>query len=185
MSITENSPFIRGDKITLMPINLNHINLYTRWACNPKVRKYSRNEIPHTIEDSIKFYNASENQERKRINFEIWHNNDEKSIGLCEIGDISWTNRNAYIGFLIGEIDYWGQGFGTEITQLLIEYGFKELNLNKITAEVIAPNIGSRRCLEKNNFRLEGSLIEDQYIYGIYLNVLLYGRLKRNWINSK
>ena len=113
--------------------------------------------------------------------FEIWHKIDKKPIGYCEFDDISWTYRVACIGFIIGELEYWGKGIGTEIVKMLLEYGFKELNLHKITSEVLVPNIGSIRIIEKNGFKLEGKFREEMYIDGIYYDMLKYGLLKEEW----
>ncbi|MFX1489889.1 MAG: GNAT family N-acetyltransferase [Promethearchaeota archaeon] len=174
-------PFITGEIIDLFPLNPNHVSLYSKWENNPQVRKYARTAIPMTIEESKKYIVQSDSKSRKIVMFEIWHKRDQKPIGYCEIGDFSWQNRNAYIGFLIGEIEYWGQKIGTELTKLLVDYGFKELNFHKITAEALSANTGSQRCLEKNGFKHQGTLKEDMFVDGEYMDMLLYGILKKEW----
>ena len=47
---------------------------------------------------------------------------------MGEFNDIHWSNRRADLGLLIGEPEYWGQGLATEIGNLMINYGFNELN---------------------------------------------------------
>ena len=174
-------PFIMGEIIDLFPLNPDHVSLYSKWENDPQVRKYARTAIPITIEESKKYIERSDSHSKKVVMFEIWHKKDEKPIGYSEIGDFSWPNRNAYIGFLIGEIEYWGQNIGTELTKLLIEYGFNELNFHKITAEALSANKSSQRCLEKNGFKYEGTLKEDMFVDGEYIDILLYGILKKQW----
>ena len=117
MKDSETHTFIRGEIIDLLPLNPNHVSLYSKWENNPEVRRYSRTEIPITVEESKKYLETSEGKTRQRIMFEIWHKNDRKPIGFCEIGDISWTDRRGYIGFLIGIPQYWGQNIGTEMVK--------------------------------------------------------------------
>ena len=114
--------------------------------------------------------------------FEIWHKKDKKPIGFCEFDDIFWSYRIAHIGYLIGEVEYWGKGIGTELVKLLLEYGFKELNLHKVVVDVVVPNVSSIRCLEKNGFKLEGTLQKEMYIDGKYYDMLKYGLLREEWI---
>ena len=184
MENSEVHPFIEGKLIDLLPLDSNHVDLYSKWENDPKVRKYARTEIPVTVEESKKYLEPSKGSVRTRIMFEIWHKKDKKPIGFCEFDDIFWSYRIANIGYLIGDVKYWGKGIGTELVKLLLEYGFNELDLHKITVDVVVPNVSSIRCLEKNGFRLEGTLKKEMYIDGKYYDILKYGLLKEEWIKS-
>ena len=177
--------FIRGEIIDLLPLNPDHVALYSKWENNPKVRKYVRTEFPVTVEESKKYLESGETKTRSRIMFEIWYRKDQKPIGYCQIDDISWVDHRANLGLVIGERDYWGKGIGTETIKLLIEYGFNELNFHKIAAESFAPNIGSQRCFEKNGFKYEGKLKEDTYVDGEFIDLLKYCLLKDDWLERK
>jgi len=124
MSENEIYTFINGEIVDLLPLNLNHVPLYSKWENDPKVRKYDRNVFPVTIEESKKFLESDESRVKTRIFFEIWHKKDQKPIGYCEIDDISWIDHRAHLGLTIGEMDYWGRGIGTEVINLLTEYCF-------------------------------------------------------------
>lgn len=52
---------------------------------------------------------------------------------------------------------YWGQGLATEAGQAFLEFGFRQLNLNRIVAQVDARNHASLRVLEKLSFRHTGT----------------------------
>ncbi len=182
MENSEVHTFIEGELIDLLPLNSKHVDLYSKWENDPKVRKYARTEIPITVEESKKYLELDKGRTRTRIMFEIWHKKDKKPIGFCEFDEIYWSYRIAHIGYLIGEIEYWGKGIGTELVKLLLEYGFKELNLHKIVVDVVVPNVSSIRCLEKNGFKLEGTLQKEMYIDGKYYDNLKYGLLREEWI---
>ncbi|MDR0430016.1 MAG: GNAT family N-acetyltransferase [Tannerellaceae bacterium] len=85
------------------------------------------------------------------------------SIGL--IADPKRQNNKArMLGYAIGE-EYWSKGYTTEAAQALIQYGFRELNLDLISAYCYPSNKRSKRVLEKCGFRCEGllHLAEERY----------------------
>jgi len=49
---------------------------------------------------------------------------------------------------------YWGQGFATEAGRAFIEFGFKELHLNRIVTMVQVENTASVHVLEKLGFEV-------------------------------
>lgn len=63
----------------------------------------------------------------------------------------------AEIGYWIAKT-YWGRGIATSVVRRMCRYGFEELGLRRITAEVFAFNPGSCRVLEKCGFRRVGVL---------------------------
>ena len=56
---------------------------------------------------------------------------------------------------------------------------FEALELERITAMVYAPNIPSRRVLEKNRFSLEGTIRRGAVKEGSIYDVCIYGLLRR------
>ncbi|MCG8575509.1 MAG: GNAT family N-acetyltransferase, partial [Flavobacteriales bacterium] len=52
------------------------------------------------------------------------------------------------IGYRFRE-KFWGKGFGTEITKFIIAYGFNQLKMELITADVDSRNHRSVKILEK------------------------------------
>ncbi len=56
------------------------------------------------------------------------------------------------IGYVLNP-KYWGQGIAPEAVNVLIEYGFKELNLDIIWCGHYKENINSKRVIEKCGFK--------------------------------
>jgi RimJ/RimL family protein N-acetyltransferase len=69
----------------------------------------------------------------------------------------------------VSEIGYWlakscwGRGIMTAVVQAVVERGFCEFGVRRITAPIFAPNIGSSRVLEKNGFVVEAPLLRLAY----------------------
>ena len=93
-------------------------------------------------------------------------------IGTAEVRVTSSENQAGEVGYTMHPA-HWGQGLATEATWLLVAFGFDELELHRIAATCRAENIGSRRVLEKNGFRLEGQLRDHKLICGEWRDSLL------------
>ena len=71
---------------------------------------------------------------------------ENEFIGLCAF--LKNNDNDDEIGYRLRE-NYWGVGYGTEITKGLIDFGFKHLNTDLITADVYVDNLRSVKILEK------------------------------------
>jgi len=177
--------FIEGETISFIPQNSENINLYVKWLNDPEVRKYARSIIPSRVEDIKKWFEPRGWEMPYFVSFEIWHNKDKKPIGHVGVGWIDWINGWANAFIRIGEPDYWGKKIATEATELLIEYAFNELNLNKLHGGVCVENIGSWSVAEKCGFQFEGIREDEFYLDGKHLGVKTYSLLKEDWIKRK
>ncbi len=79
------------------------------------------------------------------------------------------------IGYILRR-DAWGRGYAREAATRIIDYGFQELGLRRIFADVDPDNTASIVLLEKLGFVREGLLraewethigVRDSYIYGL------------------
>jgi ribosomal-protein-alanine N-acetyltransferase len=66
----------------------------------------------------------------------------------------------------------------TEAVRQICEIAFSELDIIRITGLVYAPNIASRRVLEKNAFIQEGLQRNAVYKDGNIFDLCVYGKLK-------
>lgn len=109
-------------------------------------------------------------------------------IVLKEINEIIGTitlridknNRKGELGYWIGR-DYWGNGYATEAVNKMIDFGFHELNLNKIWASALTRNLASKRVLEKAGLQKEGTLKQDRLLHNVYEDFDVYGILREEY----
>jgi RimJ/RimL family protein N-acetyltransferase len=177
--------FIEGENVQILPVNMEHLNLYQKWENSPKVRLYARNILPLTADDLKKRLESSKESVKSVIWFEIHHKAENKPIGSCEVSEINWYNHSACLGVLLGETDMWGKNICTEVINLLSEYAFNELNMRKLSVYIFSPNIGSWRCAEKCGYTREAVMKEDYYIDGKHEDTFIYSLFKKDWINLK
>lgn len=101
-------------------------------------------------------------------------------IGSAGLHGWNRNARYAELGFDLSE-PHWGQGYATEIGHALIVFGWHQMNLNRIEADVVDGNIGSMRVLEKLGFRREGIWRQRVFKDGQFLDVHQFGLLRREY----
>ncbi|NHJ21985.1 MAG: N-acetyltransferase [Candidatus Lokiarchaeota archaeon] len=181
--IDEVFPFIEGEIIDLVAGNSNWAKLHCKWNNAPNVRHYARNLWPITLEEVKKWFDPSvEGRTRDFVVFTIYHKAEERPIGTIGFGRIRWVDRRASISGVIGEVDLWGRGIMLEAAKLLVEYGFRELNLHKINAELLSSDKRSLRVAEKLGFKKEAVFKEQMYVDGQYQDIEKLSLFKRDWL---
>lgn len=84
------------------------------------------------------------------------------------------------LGYWIGT-PYWGRGFASLAATAMLRFGFEELNLHRIQAQVMMRNAGSARVLEKAGLRFEGLLRGSIKKNGVYEDVRMYALVAADW----
>lgn len=79
-----------------------------------------------------------------------------RPIGLTELRRIDHKHGTAEFGILIGEKDCWHKGYGTEVTRLILDYGFTVENLHNITLDTASYNEPAIRAYTRAGFRIIG-----------------------------
>ena len=64
----------------------------------------------------------------------------DRLIGTCAFSQLDGDNGSALFHITIGEADAWGQGYGTEATQLMLDHAFGTLGLHRIALFVFEFN---------------------------------------------
>lgn len=106
---------------------------------------------------------------------------DDRLIGIGALGDVQWVHRTAMLGLAIGDPAYWGRGYGSDAVQLLLRYGFEELNLYKVWLTTIAFNARAQRTFERAGFVREGAQRAMIERAGRRFDLLYYGMLRDEW----
>jgi len=138
--------FRRSDKVRMAEI-----------ANNPKIAANLRDAFPspYTLEDAQKFISICLRQEPYEVFAIEFEGEYVGNIGLHRQDDV--YRKTAELGYFIGE-PYWNKGITTRAVKLICEYGFRELDVDKIFSGVFSFNTASQRVLEKCGFTLEAIL---------------------------
>ena len=98
------------------------------------------------------------------------------SIGLT----LTPAHAKADLGYWVG-LPYWNQGYATEAAQAVVDYGFRTLGLNRVSAHHMAINPASGRVMEKIGMTREGYCAQALKKDGQFHDAVWYGVLRSDW----
>ena len=102
------------------------------------------------------------------------------------IGFISLSDMSRYAGYMELEyavdVKYRNNGYATQAVKMMLDHGFKEMNLSVVAAWVRSHNEESTRVLEKCSFTFEGRLRKHARDKS---DTLCYSILREEWENVK
>lgn len=174
--------FLRGKRIYLRPILKEDIPHLLRWINNEEVTQYLAAYLPMLEKDEEQWFEDLAKRKQTDLVFAIVTVDGDKIIGNMGIHQISWKDRTATTGALIGEKEYWGKGYGTEAKMLLLNYAFNTLNLRKICSSVLAFNKRSYAYQLKCGYTEEGRRRKQRYRNGRYWDEILMAVFKKDWL---
>tara|TARA_B100000902_G_C27247189_1_gene883241 strand:+ start:925 stop:1446 length:522 start_codon:yes stop_codon:yes gene_type:complete len=166
----------KSEKIILKKLNLKKdISMkYLSWMNDSEVHKYTEQKfIKHTYK-SIRKFVREKNKSKYEFLYGIFlkKNNLNIHIGNIKLGPINLKHRTAEISYFIGEKELWGNGYTTLAIKNIVILA-KNKGIKKLKAGLYEMNIGSKKVLINNGFKLEGKLtsevISNRKRYSIYL----------------
>ena len=132
-------------RLKIRNLELNDFDPFHEMQSNPKVMQFTTGR-PWTKEENKASLNKCINHyAQPGNNFWVWAG-ERKADGEF-IGTAAIVEENE-IGYRFLE-KYWGQGYGQEIADGLINYAFGKLGVEKVIAFVEPENIGSVKILER------------------------------------
>ena len=78
-----------------------------------------------------------------------------------------------------------GKGYGTEATQLMVDYLFLSKETMRIQAQTDPRNVASHKVLEKVGFKKEGTLRKSFFMRGEWRDAYVYSILREEWKEPK
>jgi len=134
---------------------------------------------PYTKTEQSEKWIASLEEGTKTKNAVMWFitiKGKGNVIGDCPLWNLDSESSCGELGYELNRA-YWGKGIATEATSAIIDYGFKEMKLNRIEACPYSNNEPSTSLLEKLGFTLEGRLRQRTFFRGKYFDQLYYSLL--------
>ena len=126
-----------------------------------------------------------ENQSSDRHWFTIHALADDKLLGDINLFVDDWAGREAFVGLGIGERDFWGRGYGTDVMKVILRYAFTEVNLQRVTLNTFEYNPRAIRSYEKSGFRHEGRMRQVLNREGKRWDMLYMGILREEWMQEQ
>ncbi|MCF6406282.1 GNAT family N-acetyltransferase [Chitinophaga filiformis] len=107
-------------------------------------------------------------------------NGHNELIGTCGFHHINRIHYKMELGYDLLP-SYWGKGIMTNSIHRLMQYGFEDLQMNRIEAFVDPANIHSRQLLERLGFEREGKVRQAFFQKGKFVDAFIYSLLQRDY----
>ncbi len=152
---------VRGRQVALGPFLPTQVATYAAWLQDPEIAILAQGTFTARTAESVA--EAFRRPGPDSVVFAVYALPDLTLIGETLLHDIDHRHGTAEFGITIGRKEYWGRGYGTETTQLVLDYGFRFLNLYNILLLTTSYNPRAQRAYHKAGFReigrRQGSLL--------------------------
>jgi RimJ/RimL family protein N-acetyltransferase len=177
-------PVLIGKVVTLRPINKSDAPHMFAALSDEESMRLTGTQQSYSLEQVEKFCKAVSVAD-DRADYAITINGDPTYIGEAVLNEIDWENRNASFRIALASHQSFGKGFGTEATQLILNYGFGTLKLHRIELEVYDFNPRAIRVYEKVGFVREGERRDALLWDGNYQSAIIMSILASEFKSSK
>ena len=173
------------ERIILRKMTAQDIEIYHKWRNDIEVMQTTAPILDvYRIEDTDEFVNQKILRSSTSKCYIIIEKQSKKPIGITSLINIDLKNRNAECIIDIGEKEAWGKGYGSEAMKLLLDYGFLEMNLHRISLRVFSFNSRAIKLYEKLGFQQEGRSSEAIFRDGAWHDIIHMGVLQSNYIEQ-
>ncbi|BAJ63298.1 GNAT family N-acetyltransferase [Anaerolinea thermophila] len=172
-----------SQRLRLRPIQRSDLPFFVEWLNDPEVRQFITVTVPLSLEEEEQWYEQMLKQPKPERPFaiEVREEGEWRLIGNITLFDLSWVNRSAEVGILIGDKRFWNRGYGREAMRLMVQHAFETLNLNRVYLRVDVENIRGIKSYEQAGFVKEGILRQANYRNGKYSDMMVMSVLRSEW----
>ncbi len=163
-----------GKKVYLSPMNVEDAETYVKWLNDFSVTDgIGTSNKMMSLEIEKEWISQNSNQ----YQFAIVRLEDDQLMGNCSIHGLDLSRHTAEVGLFIGDEENRNKGYGQDVLNILLDYGFNYLNLNNIMLKVFSFNERAIRCYEKVGFkeigrRRQSYYLRCKYYDDVYMDIL-------------
>lgn len=172
-------PELETDRLFLMGFEKSDAEEIFKMRSDEKVQKYLDRDLHKSVEESQVMVDGMINSfnNKEAINWIIRRKNTMDVVGYVGYWRLIKHNVRAEIGYAL-KPEFWGTGYMSEAFIKVIEFGFNNLCLHSIEANVNPANASSIKLLEKFGFKREAFFREDYFYNGKFLDTAIYSLLE-------
>lgn len=173
---------IKGKKVGLRAVEKEDLSYLRDWRNIPNFRKHFREVRELSLTDQEAWYESLQRTKHINYMFTIVDLNTGKPIGAAGLLYINWIIRAGDFSFYIGEDQMYigNDGRAQEAAKLLIDYGFKNLNLHKIWMELYEFDTQKINFFTKTfSFKQDGLLRDNCFDDGRYWDSLIISLISK------
>lgn len=171
----QSKPTLQTNRLTIRPLVPTDIDDLKEWLGEPSLYQYWGQRPSKSDRNPGLLFMDSKKKPSKSFHWGISNKQDGKLIGEIWVYLIE-NNRMAKMAFRLSPA-YQGNGLMTEAVKEVLDFCFKNTELQRLWSDVHIDNVASYKTLEKVGFTREG-LIRQGKMVSTYCDYYLYGLLK-------
>ena len=170
---------LKGKYVGLRAIEESDLSQLLLWRNQPNYRRFFREYRELSQTNQRNWFDSKVLNDKSTEMFSIVDVNTGELLGACGLCYIDWINRNADFSIYIGKDDlYIDEKYAIEAAQIMMKYGFEELNLHRLWSEIYSFDEAKKVMFDRLGFKLEGAHRETHWTEGKWCDSLFYGYLR-------
>lgn len=133
---------IIGKFVTLRALEESDLDAFYDWGNDPELWKLLGGWHFPSSRASTKAWLERAQQDQTNVRLAIV-TPDLGLVGMANLLEIDWKNRNAFHGMMLGNPQARGRGIGQDAVMAIMRYAFDELGLERLDGSMIAYNHAS------------------------------------------
>ncbi len=172
---------LRGERVYLRPLEPDDADLVHRWYEDTRVQTLM-GDPPLSLASRRQRYEESVKGDAANVfRFVICVLDDDRAIGRTDIFEIDRQNGSCAFGIAIGDPELWGQGFGTDAVNALVDFAFGQLRMERVWLDTDDHNARAQAAYRKAGFTQEGRLRRAFYQDGRWSDDIRMAMLRDEW----
>jgi len=158
----------KDKSIAIRAMEKSDLEIVQEWRNNEKIRKFFREYREFSLTQKEHWYEKMIRDNKFEM-FVIIDCTTKDLIGVAGLTYIDWVNHHADVHFYIGKDGLWiDDKFAPKAINIILDYGFDILNLNKIWAEIYEIDSLKLKFFKNLGFKVDANLREHYYYGGEY-----------------
>lgn len=171
-------PILVTERLVLREMTMDDAAEIFFLRSDAEVIKYVDRAPAQSIDEAKSFIQMVDENRKDNtgISWAITLKGDNKMLGNVALWRLDKANYRAEIGYVLHP-EHQGKGIMLEATQAILHYGFYDLQLHSVEANINPGNMASQRLLERTGFVKEALFKENYYYDGKFLDSAIYSLL--------
>lgn len=172
---------MKNEKVYLRALESDDYKISIAWRQDPEIWSMLVGRRYFVSEQIEKQWIESTYNNSKQVALAICDLETNKYIGNIYLKNIDYFNKSASSAKLIGDKNFWGKGYGTEATLLMLYHAFYDLGLERVESRILSSNKASIRVQEKCGYQVEGILRKAAFKAGELQDIVIMSVLKNDF----
>ncbi len=157
---------------------------FLNWLNDSDINKYLsvRFFLPYTVNMAVDYYNKNQNDNNSYF-WAVFNVIENEFVGTITLKKDPIL-KSGDIGIMLNTKSKNSKGASYEVVNLVLQFGFNVLELNRITGGCVTEHYASSLHLKKTGFKLEGHRRKSEPVSSTscdYYDTFIYAILREDW----